>query len=248
MPPSQLSIATSVLSRLLKEEASYHKELAQQKTRIAKLEATQPEADSNEAYSLKQEVCYSVFVSLPIITLRRSLSLSLLPILVFLSTSPSSHNSWTLPLAYFVYLLYSTIKANHVLRPQLTQFLPPHAHAAGDTITQQKALEETKAVFPQIRERIANAREKLQGLLVSRTEERKISVSCALSLCFIEEVIRGWIIAFQVAAIRWFVRFVCVFRFSASLRLRMLEQRSDRDVIDSQNKQVSSSTCIGKSG
>ena len=36
-PPSQLAIATSALQRLLKEEKSYHTELAQQEARIKKL-------------------------------------------------------------------------------------------------------------------------------------------------------------------------------------------------------------------
>lgn len=50
-PPSQLAIATSVVTRLVKEEASYHKELEQQKARIAKLEA-----NNGDEYELKQEV------------------------------------------------------------------------------------------------------------------------------------------------------------------------------------------------
>jgi len=53
-PPSQLSIATSAVQRLVKEEASYHKELAQQESRIAKLEAN-PDGDENAEYQLKQE-------------------------------------------------------------------------------------------------------------------------------------------------------------------------------------------------
>ena len=49
--PSQLAIATSVVTRLVKEEASYHKELDQQKARIAKLEA-----NNGDEYELRQEV------------------------------------------------------------------------------------------------------------------------------------------------------------------------------------------------
>ncbi|KAK3066176.1 tubulin folding cofactor A [Teratosphaeriaceae sp. CCFEE 6253] len=52
-PPSQLSIATSVVNRLVKEEASYHKELERQQTSIAKLE--QGGGDENAEYVLKQE-------------------------------------------------------------------------------------------------------------------------------------------------------------------------------------------------
>ncbi|KAK5117189.1 hypothetical protein LTR85_008957 [Meristemomyces frigidus] len=52
-PPSQLSIATSTLNRLVKEEASYHKELEQQQASIAKLE--QGGGDENAEYVLRQE-------------------------------------------------------------------------------------------------------------------------------------------------------------------------------------------------
>ncbi|TKA83673.1 hypothetical protein B0A55_00293 [Friedmanniomyces simplex] len=52
-PPSQLSIATSVVNRLVKEEASYHKELEKQQASIAKL--TQGGGDENAEYTLKQE-------------------------------------------------------------------------------------------------------------------------------------------------------------------------------------------------
>lgn len=53
-PPSKLTISTSSLQRLVKEEASYHKELSQQQARITKLE--QPSEDENAEYQLKQEV------------------------------------------------------------------------------------------------------------------------------------------------------------------------------------------------
>lgn len=53
-PPSQLAIATSAVTRLVKEEASYHKELEQQEKRIAKLE--QDGGDENIEFQLKQEV------------------------------------------------------------------------------------------------------------------------------------------------------------------------------------------------
>jgi tubulin-specific chaperone A len=62
MAPSQLQIATGVLQRLVKEEASYHKELASQQARIEKLEKAQAEgkaeaeSDGNEEYQLRQEV------------------------------------------------------------------------------------------------------------------------------------------------------------------------------------------------
>jgi len=56
--PSQLNIATSSLTRLVKEEKSYHKELEQQQARIAKLEAGEggEDEDGNGEFVLAQEV------------------------------------------------------------------------------------------------------------------------------------------------------------------------------------------------
>ena len=54
-PPSPLAIATSSVNRLIKEEASYHKELKSQEARLAKLEGS-TEEDENKEYALKQEV------------------------------------------------------------------------------------------------------------------------------------------------------------------------------------------------
>ncbi|OAX82449.1 hypothetical protein ACJ72_03199 [Emergomyces africanus] len=56
-PPSPLSIATSAVQRLVKEEASYHRELKQQEERIKRLEAEQPgeDEDGNRDYMIKQE-------------------------------------------------------------------------------------------------------------------------------------------------------------------------------------------------
>lgn len=54
-PPSSLSIASSSVHRLVKEEASYHKELAGQEARIAKLQSSTSE-DENADFQLKQEV------------------------------------------------------------------------------------------------------------------------------------------------------------------------------------------------
>jgi tubulin-specific chaperone A len=53
-PPSQLAIATSSVQRLVKEEASYHKELTQQQTRLDKLLASKDEGENAE-FQLKQE-------------------------------------------------------------------------------------------------------------------------------------------------------------------------------------------------
>ncbi|KAJ4347105.1 tubulin folding cofactor A [Didymosphaeria variabile] len=52
-PPSKLAVATSSLARLVKEEASYYKEMEQQEARIKKLEAGSDE--DNAEYLLKQE-------------------------------------------------------------------------------------------------------------------------------------------------------------------------------------------------
>jgi tubulin-specific chaperone A len=56
-PRSQLEIVTSSVIRLVKEEASYHKELQQQTERVKKLEAETGSEDENREFTLKQEVC-----------------------------------------------------------------------------------------------------------------------------------------------------------------------------------------------
>jgi hypothetical protein len=55
-PPSKLTVATSSLTRLVKEEASYHKEMEQQQARIKKLEAGSDE--ENAEFMLRQEVLH----------------------------------------------------------------------------------------------------------------------------------------------------------------------------------------------
>ncbi|KAK8236866.1 tubulin-specific chaperone-like protein Rbl2 [Phyllosticta capitalensis] len=52
-PPSKLAVSTSSVVRLVKEEASYHKELEQQQARIQQLESST--SDENAEYQLKQE-------------------------------------------------------------------------------------------------------------------------------------------------------------------------------------------------
>ena len=57
MPPrSQLEINTSSVLRLVKEEASYHREAVEQAERIKKLENDKSD-DENREYLLQQEVC-----------------------------------------------------------------------------------------------------------------------------------------------------------------------------------------------
>lgn len=55
-PRSQLEIVTSSVTRLVKEEASYHRELEQQIERIKKLESNQDDDDENKEFLAKQEV------------------------------------------------------------------------------------------------------------------------------------------------------------------------------------------------
>lgn len=62
-PPSQLSIAISSVLRLVKEEASYHKELQQQEARIQKLRSET--GDENAEFTIKQEVQSSGFILQP---------------------------------------------------------------------------------------------------------------------------------------------------------------------------------------
>jgi tubulin-specific chaperone A len=56
-PPSKLAVATGSVLRLVKEEASYHKEIAQQQERIKKLEDSV--GDENKEYTLRQEASRS---------------------------------------------------------------------------------------------------------------------------------------------------------------------------------------------
>lgn len=58
-PRSQLEIVTSSVLRLVKEEASYHRELQEQTERIKKLENQQGGDDENKEYMLRQEVSAS---------------------------------------------------------------------------------------------------------------------------------------------------------------------------------------------
>ena len=68
-PPSPLSITTSSINRLLKEESSYRTELAAQQKRIQQLEKEDGAEDAEEGnrdFSLRQEV--SVFNFLFVVT------------------------------------------------------------------------------------------------------------------------------------------------------------------------------------
>jgi len=61
-PPSQLAISTGAVERLVKEEASYHKELKSQEARLDKLLGSKDE-DENAEYQLKQEVCQPFYIT-----------------------------------------------------------------------------------------------------------------------------------------------------------------------------------------
>jgi len=54
-PPSQLSIATSSINRLVKEETTYRTELASQERRLAQTEDTKDGDDGNREFRVKQE-------------------------------------------------------------------------------------------------------------------------------------------------------------------------------------------------
>ncbi|KAJ5178812.1 tubulin-specific chaperone Rbl2 [Penicillium capsulatum] len=54
-PRSPLEITTSSVIRLVKEEASYHRELEQQVARVKKIEASQGGDDENQEYLMRQE-------------------------------------------------------------------------------------------------------------------------------------------------------------------------------------------------
>lgn len=53
-PPSPLTVSTSAVLRLIKEESYYHSELARQKSKIAQLEAN-PGDDDNAEWNIKQQ-------------------------------------------------------------------------------------------------------------------------------------------------------------------------------------------------
>lgn len=57
-PRSPLEINTASLQRLVKEEASYHRELQQQTERLQKIESSNGpnDDDGNREYLLRQEV------------------------------------------------------------------------------------------------------------------------------------------------------------------------------------------------
>ena len=67
-PPSQLTIATSSITRLLKEESSYRTELASQQKRLEQLQTEASASDAeegdekgNQEFRLRQEVSIIVF-------------------------------------------------------------------------------------------------------------------------------------------------------------------------------------------
>jgi tubulin-specific chaperone A len=73
-PPSQLSIATSSVRRLLKEESTYQKELITEEQKVKDLEQRikngEENEDGNADFILKQHVCFPP--SLPMLFSRYS--------------------------------------------------------------------------------------------------------------------------------------------------------------------------------
>lgn len=59
-PPSALNIKASSVTRLVKEEKSYHKELVQQTEKLKKMQQKQDngEGDDEFKYEIKQQVCF----------------------------------------------------------------------------------------------------------------------------------------------------------------------------------------------
>ncbi|KAF7508950.1 hypothetical protein GJ744_008506 [Endocarpon pusillum] len=102
--PSPLAIATSSLQRLVKEEASYHSELAMQQKRIERLESARPTTDGEGGVELDDK-----------------------------SEAERGNQEFLLK-------------------------------------QERKALEETKAVFPTLRERIVKGLANLEALLASAPE------------------------------------------------------------------------------
>ncbi len=91
--PSDLTIATNAVQRLVKEEGFYRAELVAQETKVKSLESKMSETvdvDSNEEFMLKQEVCSlsrlrSISLSLSL-SLVISLSLVRFPSIIYMLT------------------------------------------------------------------------------------------------------------------------------------------------------------------
>lgn len=142
-PPSPLAIATGVVTRLVKEETSYHHELEQQQTSIAKLEAGEGAADENAEYVLRQQVC-SVQRGGRVTKAKCEVHRDEIGV-TFMTSSYACYHPW-----------------------------PRHATVADCAhffYSQRKALEETKAIFPQQKQKIQDALAKLEQQLVSRDRE-----------------------------------------------------------------------------
>jgi tubulin-specific chaperone A len=67
-PPSPLVIATGAVNRLLKEEASYHKELEEQEAQLKaqeeKVKSGQEDEEGNAMFILKQHVSWAAYAML----------------------------------------------------------------------------------------------------------------------------------------------------------------------------------------
>ena len=92
-PPSQLAIATSAVNRLVKEEASYHKELEQQQARIEKLKQASSD-EENAEWNLKQEVRDTIIDSQGLLLIPFRTELLTRPRLCFLNSAIVFRNLW----------------------------------------------------------------------------------------------------------------------------------------------------------
>jgi len=152
-PPNQLSIATSSVQRLVKEEASYHKELEKQQARLKNLEDN-PDGDENAEFQLRQEArtLISHIHPCPPIFSFNPRPPSLPPILPF--PSPSSLSlcpSFTPP----------PTLSHPLLPPRFSKKSPTNVLLP----LQKAAIAETLAVFPPLRQRIADAVQDLEDRL-----------------------------------------------------------------------------------
>ena len=113
--PSRLSIATSAVNRLLKEEITYRKELSSQEERLRQMQETN-DNDENREFNLNQEVWYHY------------------------PAWSSKEGKKPTDVFFFSFLFWKKKKTS---------------------------IEETKAVFGPLRERLVASTEKLESILVS---------------------------------------------------------------------------------
>lgn len=176
-PPSQLFIATSSVQRLVKEEASYYKELQQQEARLEKLQ-TQKDDDENAEYKLKQEASrYPLYILFyPMRSSTGLMARRMRPLcLPYVSCTESRLSDATPPLTEFTNcegLRRRRQEGLSIAQPasgSSTRLLGSSSYCSSKPVCQltlhppqRAAIEETKAVFPPLRQRITDALQKLE--------------------------------------------------------------------------------------